>query len=134
VLYSTMPGGLEALAFNYGQHAYASGQFVTPGDAQSSLYVLRRTTTSSTTNELFLDGDSGAYRLIVGSGSVLAFEVLISAGSTNVNTAGYQFTGVIKNVAGTTTIVGTVNKTVLAEDLSSWDAFVEADTPHADSV
>src|SRR5262249_24106148 len=44
-VYATIPGGAQANARNYGQMAYASGQFAAPGDAQTSVYVCRATTT-----------------------------------------------------------------------------------------
>jgi hypothetical protein len=45
--YATVPGGREAAAAHYGEMAYASGSFASTGDAQTSLYVLRRTTTDA---------------------------------------------------------------------------------------
>ena len=45
--YATIPGGRQARASSYGQMAYASGQFADKGDAQSSLFVARATTTGA---------------------------------------------------------------------------------------
>jgi hypothetical protein len=44
--------------------------------------------------------------------------------------AGYEFAGVVdrNGSAATTAIVGTVMKTVLAEDTTAWDCAVTADT------
>ncbi len=46
-VFATVPGGSHAVATNYGQMAYASGSFAVPGDAQTSIYVLRNVTGSS---------------------------------------------------------------------------------------
>ena len=55
--YGTIPGGQKALAMSYAQLAYAGGAFASPGDAQSSLYVLRGLTTPANNgNALYLDG------------------------------------------------------------------------------
>jgi hypothetical protein len=45
-------GGYGAAATNGGQLAYASGLFDEPGNAQTSVHVLRTTTTGAVTNEL----------------------------------------------------------------------------------
>jgi hypothetical protein len=57
---ATVPGGSAASASLHGQMAYASGAFGAIGDAQSSLFVLRKTTTDNVQTELFLDGFGGA--------------------------------------------------------------------------
>lgn len=145
--YGTVPGGSNAKAFNFGQMAYASGRFAETGDAQTSVYVLRGTTTSSNQVELFLDGND--QRMTVPSDTTWTFEILIvgrsatygdtfSAGAT---TAGYHFRGVIeRNSMGFVDntflegsfFAGSLTKTIQFEDDSSWDATVEADdTNHA---
>ncbi len=60
--YATVPGGYHAVASDYGQLAYASGSFASPGDAQVSFFVLRgqNTTTSPVTITLYLDGSSAS--------------------------------------------------------------------------
>jgi len=62
--------------------------------------------------------------------TTMTFSVLISAqefGGTP--SAGYKLEGVIRRTsAGTTAIVGTVAKTILAEVTSSWDVSATADT------
>jgi len=123
--YGTIPGGAQAATDKYGQQAYASGAFANAGDAQASLYVLRRSITGSATNELFLNGSNE--RILIWPGSTWTFEILVTARSTNGNSAGYKFEGVIENVSGTTAIVGAVVKTVLAEDVAGWDANASAD-------
>ena len=55
---STVSGGGGALAINYGEDAYGSGTFATPGDAQLSNFIMRTLTTNAIQTELFLDGSS----------------------------------------------------------------------------
>ncbi len=123
--YATIPGGLQAAANNYGQMAYASGQFTNAGDAQTSVYVCRGTTADATLTELFLDGASK--RMIIPNNSTWAFDVLVTARASNGNSAAYQIRGAIKNNSGTTSIVGSPTFTLLAEDVASWDASAVAD-------
>jgi hypothetical protein len=124
VQYGTIAGGAQAAARNYGQMAYASGQFATNGDAQTALYVCRNLTTNATQTVLFLDGDSK--RMVVPPNTTWAYDVLITGRAANGDSAAYQVRGAIKNNAGTTTLVGTPNVTVLAEDVPAWDVEVRA--------
>jgi hypothetical protein len=122
----TIPGGSGASATHYGQQVYASGGFANVGGtAQTSTHVLRGTTTTSTLTELFLDG-AGA-RMTIASGSSWTYDILVVARSSGGNTAGYQLLGVIENNSGTTSLIGSGVKTVLGEDVSSWDVAVSAD-------
>lgn len=124
--YATVPGGAYASATHYGELAYASGNFANPGDAQTSIYVLRNTTTDATQTELFLDGS--VERITIADGRTMTFDILV-VGRENDNgeSAGYHIWGVIDNVAGTAAIVGSVNEAVLGEDDTDWDVTVDAD-------
>ena len=126
---ATIPGGDSAVASKPGQLAYASGAFASPGDAQSSLYVLRVTTTNTSPRELSLSGDSALKQLSVAPGSRWSFDALIVAGSAAGTTAGFQIKGTIKNVAGTIALVGTPSITPLGADeaAASWSVAVQAD-------
>jgi hypothetical protein len=104
--------------------AYASGGFTALGDAQSSLFVARATTTNSTATELSLDG-VGA-RMTIPTGQTWAYQLLVSARSTNGNSGGWKYEGLIKNVSGTTSMVGTPLKTALAKDVAGWDVTLSA--------
>ena len=123
--YATIPGGSEAAATHYGEMAYAAGAFGARGDAQTSVYVLRGASSGTTQAELFLDGSSR--RLTIASGRTVTFDILVVGRSSNGESAGYRIIGVIENVGGTTTVVGTVSKTVPGEDDPSWDVTVDAD-------
>ncbi len=123
---ATVPGGVHASATHWGEMAYAGGRFAATGDAQTSVYVLRRSSSGTTLTELFLDGSS--QRLTIASGRTVTFDILI-VGRENDNgeSAGYRVLGVIENVGGTTTIVGSVSPTVLGKDDASWNVTVDAD-------
>jgi hypothetical protein len=124
--FATVPGGRNASASHYGEMAYASGYFSATGDAQTSTYVVRNTTSNNTPTELFLDGSTA--RITIATNRVLTFDILVvGVNTTNGNSGGYRLAGVIKNIAGTTSFVGTPNQTILGEDTASWDATVVAD-------
>lgn len=122
--FGTVPGGLQAQTRNYGQMAYASGQFATTGDAQTSTFVCRGATTSATQTELFLDG-SGA-RMVLPANSTWAFDILVSGRAANGDSGAYHIRGAIKNTSGATSLVGSLAKDVF-ENVSGWDATVVAD-------
>jgi hypothetical protein len=113
--YATIPGGLGARARSHGQLVHASGSFAAgAGDAQSSTFVLRGTTTGGATNELFLDG-TGA-RMLVPSNGVWTFDVLVVASTaTNIQAGGFQAKGVVKHDGTATSLVGT--NRITADDI-----------------
>ncbi len=115
------------MASHYGELAYASGIFNAVGDAQTSLYVLRRETGDAALTELFLDGAS--QRITLAADRVMTFDILV-VGSHRFgggSSAGYQVAGVIRNIGGATAFVGTPIKTVLGENVAGWDVQVTAD-------
>jgi hypothetical protein len=124
--YGIVPGGLQAAARNYGQMAHASGQFATAGDAQTSVYVCRGTTTNATLSELFLDGVSE--RMVVPTNSTWGFDVLVTGRASNGNSAAYSIKGTIKNTGGTTTSVGSPVFQRLGNDDATWDVVVGVDS------
>lgn len=121
----SLAAGAQAQASLYGQMAFASGQFASVGDAQTSVYVLRNTTTSDTPKELFLDGSSE--RLTIGSDRTVTFDILVAARSDGGASAGYRIRGVIENTGGNTGFVGTPTVETLGEEVASWDVAVQAD-------
>ena len=106
---STIPGGQQALTGSYGQQAYASGQFANPGDAQSSLLVLRTNTSSTAQSELFLDGGTaGNQRMNVPIGATWTFNILVAArnGAAGGNqSGGWEIRGVVQNIGGTVSLL-----------------------------
>ncbi|GIV76851.1 MAG: hypothetical protein KatS3mg050_1245 [Litorilinea sp.] len=129
---STIPGGVFANASHYGEMAYASGRFAANGDAQTSVYVLRQTTSGTTPEELFLNGyegtaDSLKERITLASNRAVAFDILVVGRSSSGESAGYRIVGLIENSSGNTAFIGTPTTTVLGEDDASWDVTVLAD-------
>ncbi|NJP07144.1 MAG: hypothetical protein HC837_16755 [Chloroflexaceae bacterium] len=101
---ATVPGGRDALASQYGQWAYASGNFATTGDAQTSMFVLRNEFTAAATDEpLYLNGDD--QEIEVPTDTTITFEVLISARQDDGDSAGYECQGVVDNDSGTVTLI-----------------------------
>ncbi len=103
--YATIPGGHQAAAANYGQIAYASGHFVNPGDAQTSVYVVRTITSSNNVSrltELFLDGAS--QRIRVPRDSTWAFDIMVVGRNAGTSSAMFHFHGLIQNSGGVTVI------------------------------
>ena len=118
--------GFRAKASRYGQNAHASGYFAAVGDAQTSVHVVRRSTSNGTATEMFLDGDGATARMSIPSGSTWTFWVQVTGRSSTGKYAGYRIEGVIENDGGATTIYGATT-TVLAEEESSWNAEALAD-------
>lgn len=86
---------------------------------------MRRTSSGTSLNELFLDGDSA--RLTLEDGRTLTFDALIVGRSSGGESAGYWAYGVIERVGSTTAIVGTATVLTLGEDDTSWSVTVDAD-------
>lgn len=120
-----IPGGSSARVFNYGQYAFASGPFAAAGDAQTSTYVCRNTTTGGTQTELFLDG--AWRRMTVRTNTTLSFDALVTGRTASGDSAGYRIVGCIENNSGTTALVGSPTVTILGEDVPAWDATLVAD-------
>jgi hypothetical protein len=122
--YGTVPGGRQASASHYGQMAYSGGQFAAPGDAQTSTYVARTTTTNNAQTELFLDGQ--LERMVVPTNSTWSFDIQITGRTTNGSSAVYQIRGGIRNNGGTTSQIG-VTDVFTRKDVVAWDAVALAD-------
>ena len=129
--YSHSPGGKDGLAQSYGQRVQASGSFSAIGDAQSSVFVVRRSVDNSDANwyELFLDG--AAERMAVPADTVWTFDILI-AGTTQGSTKsfGFRIEGVIENDGGTTSVLASTVTTIYDTDDTDFDARVSADDPN----
>lgn len=100
-----------------------------PGSAQFTRQIFAAVTSNDTPTSLTHDGGTAADIYKIPSDSTAAFRILLVARRTDADneSAAYQFVGCIDNNAGTTALVGTVAKTVIAEDNSAWDADVTAD-------
>jgi hypothetical protein len=117
--------GYRALADRYGLQSRAAGFFAAVGDAQSVLFVARNKTTTNSAVTLFLDGSST--RLTVPSGKILHLQVtLLGSKSDGAAVASYMRQVTIKNVAGTTSLVGTVN-TIGTDEAAGTSIAITAD-------
>ena len=88
-------------------NSYAGGRFANNGDAQNALFVLRCKTTTNSGVEMSLDGDT-AY-ITVPNGKVISGTInIVGVKNNGLSVARYlrQFT--IKNVGGTTSLVGSI--------------------------
>lgn len=95
---------------------------------QTGNVTLTGTTTNVTQTEIFIGGVASS-RISIASDSTYMFEVRIAARRTDADneSAAYLFQGCIDNNAGTTALVGSLNKVVIAEDTAAWDVDVQAD-------
>ncbi len=116
-----------ALADRTDLFAYANGAFAASGDAQKVRIVLRNKTTSATPVTLFSNGAST--RLTIPSGKILFADLLISGVKSDGSAAAcYKRKVAIKNVGGTTTLVGSVETIGTdIEDNASTDVAITAD-------
>ena len=124
---NSLATGLYSSAYGWGYQAHAAGKFSVEGDAQRVLYVARIKTTNGTATTLAIDG-SGT-RPGIPSGKVFSAMCRIcgikSDGSAVAN---YVRRVVIKNVAGTTSLVGAVETIGTdIEDNASTDVAITAD-------
>lgn len=125
--FSTVSGGVDANASHPGEWAYASGGFANAqiGEAQTSLYVLRGTTTDTGSTILALT-DFGD-RLTIAPGRTVVFDIQIAARGTGSESAGYTAQGVIENQLGVTSLIGAVAFPLTREDDTAWSIAVAAD-------
>lgn len=126
--------GNRAVVQTDGKLAYASGSFSSQGQSQTGTTVLRGQTSNANVTPLTSDGSSAGLRNLIklDTDSTYAFIILVVARARDVNgeSAGYKFEGVVDRglEPATTALVGTVTKTVLAEDTAAWDCNVTVDT------
>lgn len=123
----TQAFGNGSLADRYGMFARAAATFAAGGDAQQVAFVLRNKTTNNTATTLFPDGSST--RLTIPSGKVLsAICRICGIKSDGSAVANYVRRVVIKNVGGTTSLVGTVETIGTdIEDNAATDVAITAD-------
>ena len=119
--------GDSANANKRGQLAFSNSRFSANGDCQSSKFLVRNSTTDATETELFLNGSSE--RLTISDNTAWFFDIKVLAKRTDSpnESAAYTFTGCIDRNSGTTSLVGSTIKTIVAEDSVAWDVVVEAD-------
>lgn len=121
-------GGCFASAPLHGQDARASSRFTDTGDGQSSVYTLYGYTTDANPKNLTLDLNDATSRLKVAPGQTMAFEVLVAGRSSAGVSFAKKIGGVIKNVAGTTTLPASALVFISFDGAAAaWNAVPDAD-------
>jgi len=126
--------GLFALSDRRGQTAWSVSTFAATGDCQMVSFSVSNKTTNATPTTLYSDGTGATARLTIPSGKVMFADVLImGVKSDGSAVACYKRKVAIKNVGGTTSLVGTVETIGTdIEDNASTDVAITADnTKHA---
>jgi hypothetical protein len=120
--------GQMASTTRWCQLSHAGGRFAAMGDAQSVHFVLLVKTTNATPATMFLN-TGGTLRLTIPSGKLMFADILISGIKSDGSAAAcYKRKVGIKNVAGTTALVGTVETIGTdIEDNASTDVAITAD-------
>jgi hypothetical protein len=99
--------------------------FAAQGDAQRVEFILRNKTTTNAAVTLLLDGSSS--RLTIPSGKILHATVhILGSKSDGTAVANYMRQVCIKNVGGTTSLVGTVN-TIGTDEAAGTSIAITAD-------
>ena len=104
-----MIGGYYAKASRLGEVAHAAGRFAQNGDAQHSIFVLRKNTTDATANvELFLDGVDD--RMTLTAETTWTFDIKLSAYNDTDNTAAWWIIrgGIRRDAANNTSLIGSL--------------------------
>jgi trimeric autotransporter adhesin len=126
--------GFRSTATQFGQYSYASGNFTASGDAQSSKYVLRAATSSTTATRLCTNGSGTATasnQIILANGEAIAFSGMIvvrQITGTGSNSAAWKIEGLIRReaTAASTTLVNSA-LTVIS-NVPGYTITVSADT------
>ena len=123
--FADIAGGRDGNATRYGQSSKSSGMFAAQGDAQRVEFILRNKTTTNAAVTLLLDGSSS--RLTIPSGKILHATVhILGSKSDGTAVANYMRQVCIKNVGGTTSLVGTVN-TIGTDEAAGTSIAITAD-------
>lgn len=117
-------GGYQAVARHTGGDSWSEGAFATAGDSQISTVVRKVQTTNATATSMTT--------VVLPDDSTFLFDIDIVARRTDADneSAAYNLKGCIDRNSGvaTTALVGSVTKTVIAEDTAAWDVAVIANT------
>jgi len=103
--------------------SHSKGNIQTDGDVQTNQVLLYNAIDASGTENLYTNGSSS--EIIVSDGTSIGFEIHLVARSTNGTSSFRKYEGLVKNVSGSMTVVGTV-ETIVAEDLDVLDMTISA--------
>jgi hypothetical protein len=131
---SWIPGGSGASTRSIiGAGAFASSNASANGDRQVMFLHVRGSVAAASTINLTSDGSAAGTtnQMVLPDDSTYLCKVLVVARRTDADgeSAGYELTAVIdrNSGVGTTALVGSVTKAVIAEDTAAWDANLQAD-------
>lgn len=119
--YSFVTGYYAVGRTTSGSRIHACGRILNAGDAQYERYVLSRATTNATPTDLTAtQGAAGTTAIpVLSSGSAMAVTgTVVARNVTNGDSASWSFSGMLKNVSGTVSMVGTPTVTSIAADSS----------------
>lgn len=126
--------GLESVAAFKGQVAHASGSFGADGDAQTSVLTARKTTSNEIPTDLFLDGSSSFFTLSDSSTYGLVVTVIGRRADGLNESAMYVLRACADRNSGVSALVGSIDKSVIAEDNAPWDANILIGATGADEL
>jgi len=86
--------------------SFANGNFSLDGDARFSSYVLKRTTSSSGWNSLYLDYPTNSDDTITIDDTTATFSIHIGGRASNGDSAGFVIRGCVKKYSSTVSLVG----------------------------
>ena len=108
--------------------AVAGNQFAATADNQLLIWQPAATTTDATPAILYLNESGASARMTLAAGKLYAFEAHVVGVQSDGSDGTYiKLQGMIVNVAGTTSLLGSVTKTVIVETNASTDAAATAD-------
>lgn len=116
----------------YGAQAWASGSFSSAGDAQARRFILRAATTNATPTRATSNAAAAAAtnQIVLPSNSTVKFRAeVVARQASNGDSASWTVVGLIKNISGTVSLVGTPTVTMDFNDAgaASWVLAVTAD-------
>ena len=125
--FSGILGGSGGVANRHGQRSWANGAFFDAGDSQQIDLVARTKTTTATPTNLWLNGSNA--RITISSGFTLFATVNVAGIKSDGSSAAHYIRKVaIKNVGGTTSLIGTVSTIGTdVEDNAGYDVTITAD-------
>ena len=121
--------GLGVTASRYNELAHGFGSVLGIGNNRATQLIAGNKTTNNTATTLFLNGTFASSRITIASGTMFLFTAkIVGVKSDGTSRACYVRKGSIINVAGTTTLVGTIETIGTdVEDNASTDVAITAD-------
>jgi len=114
---------------SYGARAMSSGTLNNTGDSQREEVCFFDFTSNATPKIIYPGGNSSAGPIAIPDGFAYGFRGSVVAFKSNGDASYWYVSGLLKRVSGTLSLVGSVTKTVVAQDAgaSTWDIAITAD-------